>query len=226
MFTGLVQKTGRLQRLQRSGGGWRLDVACEGWGGELALGESIAVQGACLTVTHIDAGGFSSDLLDETLARTALAAIPAGGRLNLERALRLGDHLGGHFVSGHVDETGRVVNIRQHGRDFSLTVSCSRGLSRMTVMKGSIAIDGVSLTVTGLGDDSISVEIIPHTWRVTSLGDRREGDLVNLEGDLIGKHVARLLESQVDASAEVTGNVASGGGSVDEAMLRRAGFGD
>jgi riboflavin synthase len=218
MFTGLIQQAGVLRGLSRVGGGWRLAVQFEPWPEPLVIGESMAVQGACLTVVKAAVNAFSADLLDETLERTALGQLRTGGRVNLERALRLGDRLGGHFVSGHIDETGRILRISRHGRDIALTVACSQDLARLTVRKGSIAIDGVSLTVVDLDDNSLSVEIIPHTWKVTSLGDRQVGDHVNLEADLIGKHVARLL------GGDRVDNAAGERGGVSEALLQKAGF--
>jgi riboflavin synthase len=193
MFTGLVQKVGVLKRLSRARGGWSLTLAHDPWRDALVLGESVAVQGACLTVTTVGSGFFTADLLDETLQRTALRQVGEGARLNLERALALGDRLGGHIVSGHVDEAGTLAGVEALGRDFVWRVSCSAGLARQTVMKGSVTIDGVSLTVTGLGDDWIEVNLIPHTLEATSLSDRAVGDAVNLEGDILGKYVARLL---------------------------------
>ena len=193
MFTGLVQKVGSLRRLARAQGGWSLTVSHEAGPDALVLGESVAVQGACLTVTSVGAGQFTADLLDETLQRTALRQQGEGAHLNLERALALGERLGGHIVSGHVDETGVLLAINDRGRDIALRVSCSGDLARQTVMKGSVAIDGVSLTVSGLGDDWIEVNLIPHTLAATSLRDRKVGDEVNLEGDILGKYVARLL---------------------------------
>ncbi|MEI7902335.1 MAG: riboflavin synthase [bacterium] len=193
MFTGLVQKVGVLKRLARAQDGWALTVAHEPWPDALALGESVAVQGACLTVTAVGNGFFKADLLEETLRRTALRQAREGARLNLERALALGDRLGGHMVSGHVDETGTLAAVEERGRDYAWRVSCSPELARQTVMKGSVAIDGVSLTVTGVGGDWLEVNLIPHTLKATSLCDRTVGEAVNLEGDLIGKYVARLL---------------------------------
>ncbi len=211
MFTGLVEKTGTIRKLFRHAGGWRLEVACAPWADDpVVLGESMAVQGVCLTVAAIGAEGFSADLLDETLRRSALGRLGIGARVNLERALRLGDRLGGHIVSGHVDETGELVSVRNAGRDFELTIACSQYFSRSCVMKGSLALDGVSLTIAGLTDDSLSVNIIPHTWRETSLRERRKGDSVNLESDVIGKYVARCM------------NVKTGGLTVES--LRKAGF--
>ena len=193
MFTGLVQKVGVLKRLSRNGDGWSLALLHPPWPDALALGESVAVQGACLTVTSVGDGVFTADLLDETLRRTALRKAGEGARVNLERALAMGDRLGGHFVSGHVDECGALAAVEDRGRDIAWRVSCSAGLARQTVMKGSVTIDGVSLTVSGLGDDWLEVNLIPHTLGATSLGDRRVGDALNLEGDLLGKYVARLL---------------------------------
>ncbi len=211
MFTGLVQKVGALRRLTRSQGGWSLAVTHAPWPSALELGESVAVQGACLTVTAAGDGFFTADLLDETLQRTALRQLGEGSRLNLERALALGDRLGGHIVSGHVDETGTVAAISDRGRDLALRVACSAGLARQTVIKGSVAIDGVSLTVSGLGDAWFEVSLIPHTWAATSLCDRKVGDSVNLEGDILGKYVVRLLGRESRAG-------------VTEALLEENGF--
>lgn len=194
MFTGLVQQTGTLAGLLRDAGGWRLSVSCGPWAdGALVVGESVAVQGVCLTVVASSGAGFVADLLDETLRRTALGSLPAGAPLNLERALRVGDRVGGHVVQGHVDERGEVLSATAAGRDVDLRVACSRGFSLLCVPKGSVALDGVSLTLTGLADASLSVSIIPHTWRSTSLRRLRRGDPVNLEADVIGKYVARRL---------------------------------
>jgi riboflavin synthase len=211
MFTGLVQKVGALRRLARSGDGWSLTIAHDPWPEALALGESVAVQGACLTVTAVFDGAFAADLLDETLARTALRERGQGARVNLERALALGDRLGGHIVSGHVDETGRLLAVEPRGRDVSWRVGCSPALARQTVLKGSVAIDGVSLTVSGLGGDWFEVSLIPTTLRETSLSDRRAGDALNLEGDILGKYVARLLGREA-------------GGGVTEQLLAENGF--
>lgn len=214
MFTGLVQKTGTLSNLLRNAGGWRLAVDCEPWADDpYALGESIAVQGACLTVVGFSPSGFQVDVLDETLRRTAFQRLRRGSRLNLERALRLGDRLGGHIVSGHVDETGALLSVTDAGRDYELRIGCSKNFARQCVLKGSVAIDGVSLTISALSDDSFSVNIIPHTWEATSLRDLVAGDPVNLESDVIGKYVARQLG-------------ASPSGGVTEDLLRKAGFFD
>jgi len=193
MFTGLVQKVGVLKRLARNGAGWSLTLLHPPWPDVLTLGESVAVQGACLTVTSVGDGFFTADLLDETLRRTALRQRGEGARVNLERALALGDRLGGHIVSGHVDECGTLDGIEDRGRDVAWRVRCSADLARQTVVKGAVTLDGVSLTVSNLGDDWLEINLIPHTLNETSLCDRKVGDAVNLEGDILGKYVARLL---------------------------------
>jgi riboflavin synthase len=212
MFTGLVQKVGTLKQLARARGGWTLTVSHDAWKDVLVLGESIAVQGACLTVTTFGECWFTADILDETLQRTALCQLREGARLNLERALALGERLGGHIVSGHIDETGTLLQIEDRGRDVAWRIGCSAALARQTVMKGSIAIDGVSLTVSGLTETSIEVNLIPHTLEATSLCARQTGDLLNLEGDILGKYVARLLGRDNNTS------------SITEEMLRDNGF--
>jgi len=211
MFTGLIQKIGTLQRLTHTHGGWALTVAHEPWPDALTLGESIAVQGACLTASAIGDGWFTADILDETLQRTALRNFREGAHLNLERALAVGDRLGGHIVSGHVDETGILLNVQDRGRDTVWRVSCSPTLARQTVMKGSIAMDGVSLTVSSLGDDWLEVNLIPHTRQSTSLSDRHPGDALNLESDILGKHIARLLRRDTPSA-------------ITEDLLRENGF--
>jgi riboflavin synthase len=192
MFTGLIQQVGRLQERKRAGAGWSLRIAAA-WAEPLEVGESVAVQGACLTVTAAHAGAFTADLLDETIARSSMGKLATGVRVNLERALRLADRLGGHLVSGHVDECGKLLAVRPQGRDRIVRVGCSAALCRQMAVKGSVAIDGISLTVSAVGDDWLEAHVIPHTWEATTLSDRQPGDTVNLEGDLLAKYVARLL---------------------------------
>ena len=214
MFTGLIQQVGRLQSVAQAAGGWAVTLAHAPWPeGELILGESVAVQGACLTVARISEGAFGADLLDETMSRTALGALAIGAAVNLERALRPTDRLGGHIVSGHVDESGRIEVIEPRGRDWRVRVRLSPEAARLTIPKGSITLDGISLTVVALGDEWAEVHIIPHTWQATSLAERKVGDPVNIETDILGKHVARLL-----------GGTPSGGGLTLE-KLALAGFG-
>ena len=183
---------------------------CMPWPEGLALGESIAVNG-CLTVAVFD-DGFACDVLLETIKRTNLGEKRTGAKLNLERALRLGEALGGHFVTGHVDGIGAVRRRRPVGRDIALTIGCDRVLLEGMVLKGSIAVDGVSLTITDLESDTFSVHLVPFTRQETTLEDVKEGDLVNLETDLIGKYVVRHLKH-----AQTTGPLTSD-------RLRAAGF--
>jgi len=209
MFTGLIQRVGRFQGLRRAAGGWSLACAHEPWETALETGESVAVQGACLTVTGAGAGLFHADVLDETLACTTLGALADGAPVNLERALRLCDRLGGHWVTGHVDARGTLAAIRRRGRDRVLRVRCPRDLARQTARKGSVALDGVSLTVSEAGEEWFEVNVIPHTWEATSLAARAAGDAVNVEGDILAKYVEKL-RGRPDA--------------VTEDLLRRSGF--
>lgn len=195
MFTGLVEHTGTLVSLDRASGGAFLRVASEPWDEPLALGESVAVQGACLTVRAAGEGEFTCDVLDETLSRTTLADQGTGTRLNLERALKLGQRLGGHIVSGHVDGIGEVQEVRPAGRDWVLAISCDAELLEGIVTKGSICCDGVSLTVSALASDAFEVSIIPFTWQQTSLSALQPGSAVNLEIDMLGKYVKRYVEA-------------------------------
>lgn len=208
MFTGLVQKIGTVKRISR-GAGLVLEIGFEPWLRPLEEGESVAVNGVCLTVVHCDATRFTADVLKETESRTGLAELVPGSKVNLERALRAGDAMGGHIVQGHVDTRGTIIAKEPKGRDFQLRVRCGRVLAAQSVLKGSIAIDGVSLTISALGDDWLGVDLIPTTARDTTLGTKRMGDMVNLEGDVIGKYVAK--------------NVAKPSGLTEEALMR-AGF--
>ena len=190
MFTGLIQKIGTVKRVSR-GAGLVLEIGFEPWSRPLEEGESVAVNGVCLTVVRCDATRFTADVLRETESRTGFASIAPGTKVNLERALRAGDALGGHIVQGHVDGRGTVIAKEPKGRDFQLRVRCGRVLAAQAVLKGSIAIDGVSLTISALGNDWLGVDPIPTTATATTLGALKVGDEVNLEGDIVGKYVAK-----------------------------------
>ncbi|MDI6775430.1 MAG: riboflavin synthase [Verrucomicrobiota bacterium] len=196
MFTGLIQNVGTKARLSRAKGGAVLVVSHEPWEPPLTPGESVAVQGVCLTVASCGRTEFSCDLLEETLSRANLDLKRSGAKLNLERALRPTDRLGGHFVTGHVDETGRIAAIERRGRDVVLRLRCS--LDRLWEMapKGSIACDGVSLTIAALNDNGFDVHVIPFTWDHTSFSEAKVGDAVNLETDILGKYARRLAEGR------------------------------
>ena len=208
MFTGIIQKIGTVKRVSR-GEGLVVEIGFEPWTRPLEEGESVAVNGVCLTVAKCDETRFTADVLDETVARTGVGDLIPGEKVNLERALRAGDSMGGHIVQGHVDCRGTIAAKTPKGRDFRLKVRCGRVLAAQSVLKGSVAIDGVSLTISAIGDDYLCVDLIPTTASETILGAKKIGDKVNLEGDIVGKYIAK--------------NMAKTGGLTEEA-LRRAGF--
>ena len=202
MFTGIVEETGIVDSIQSRTNGIRLTVAVKLCGRGTRTGDSIAVNGCCLTVVRIRAtkgGGkrLDFDLLQETWNRTNLSSLKAGSRVNLERALEVGARLGGHFVTGHIDATGLIRRWEPQGSDFLLEIDVPAGLRRYLLFKGSIAIDGISLTVAEVTRRGLLVWIIPHTRAVTALQERAVGDRVNLEADLLGKYVERLLETGI-----------------------------
>lgn len=192
MFTGLIQKIGTVKRISR-GSGLVLEIGFEPWACPLEKGESVAVNGVCLTVVNFDERRFTADVLRETESRTGLGELVPGAKVNLERALRAGDPMGGHIVQGHVDCRGAVLAKEPKGRDFRLRIACGRVLAAQSVVKGSITVDGVSLTITGVGEDWLSVDLIPTTAAETTLGAKKVGDKVNLEGDVLGKYVAKSI---------------------------------
>jgi riboflavin synthase len=192
IFTGLVQDLGTVTAVDATEDGVRLAVRSR-LAGELALGDSVAVNGVCLTATHVDGGEFAADVMHETLRRSALAGIAGGARVNLELPLRASDRLGGHVVQGHVDGVGTVQDVREDGFARVVTIAAPPELLRYVVEKGSIAVDGISLTVADLGEDRFSVSLIPETIERTSLGAADPGRPVNLEVDVLAKYVERLV---------------------------------
>ncbi len=195
MFTGLVEALGRVERAEAEpdGAGRRLAIAWSGLEAPLTLGESVAVNGCCLTVVAAVGERFEVQAGPETLARTNLGAAIEGHRVNLERALRVGDRLGGHFVQGHVDATAELRDRRPEGDWQFLGFALGAEWAELLVPKGSVAVDGVSLTVVDAGRDGFSVMLIPHTLAVTTLGRLAVGDRVNIETDYLAKHVRKLL---------------------------------
>jgi riboflavin synthase len=196
MFTGIVEGTGRVVTLAVApgGAGARLEVEAPWPAGTLAAGDSVAVDGCCLTVAAATPTGFAADLVAETLRRTALGRLAAGDRVNLERPLALGGRLGGHLVQGHVDGVARVLERQAAGEGREVRVELPEALARYVVEKGSIAVDGVSLTVAGVGQGWFAVALVPHTLATTTLGERGPGDPVHLEVDVVAKYVERLVQ--------------------------------
>jgi riboflavin synthase len=192
MFTGLAQDLGTVVSVDSSPDGARLRIAT-GLGAELAQGDSVAVNGVCLTATAADAEGFETEAMNQTLEVTSLGGLEAGGRVNLELAMRASDRLGGHIVQGHVDGVGTVVAVEEDGFARRLQVGLAPELVRYAVERGSIALDGVSLTVAALGDDWIEVSLIPETLERTNLGDVAVGAALNVECDIVAKYVERLV---------------------------------
>jgi riboflavin synthase alpha subunit len=195
MFTGLIESLGRIVDVTRAPGGLRLTVGAEN-ASELTLGESVAVNGVCLTVIEAAAQCIVFDVSPETARVTTLGALGPGALLNLERSLKADARLGGHFVQGHVDATGRIEDLRPEGDSHRLTVGVPAGLMPLIVPRGSVAVDGVSLTVASLDDTlhRFDVQLIPFTWRHTRFSTSRRGDPVNVECDILGKYVARALD--------------------------------
>ena len=192
MFTGLVQDLGRIEEISDTDEGVRLTVS-SALAGELGEGDSIAVGGVCLTATEVHDGVFSAEVMNETLSRSALTALSNGGAVNLELPLRASDRLGGHIVQGHVDAVGTVSNVTEDGFACRLEIEAPPPVLRYVVEKGSVAVDGVSLTVAEITERSFTVSLIPETLERTTLGAAKLGDQVNLEVDVLAKYVERLI---------------------------------
>jgi riboflavin synthase len=215
MFTGLVEGTGTILRLERAGGDMRLTVQAALEQPEVKIGESIAVDGVCLTVVGSREGALTVEVSRETLSRSTLGQRRQGDEVNIERALRLGDRMGGHLVSGHVDGTARVAARRRQGESVVFQFEVAAEVSRYLIEKGSVAVSGVSLTVNRCEGRHFEVNIVPHTARITTMGKLQVGDAVNIEVDLIGKYVEKFLLQR-------SGSQSTGG--VDREFLGRHGF--
>jgi riboflavin synthase len=194
VFTGIVEAVGQVESVAARGDVVRLVVGAPELAGAVALGDSVAVNGTCLTIAEADPTRLHFDAIPETLEKTSLGALSAGGRVNLERAMRADGRFDGHIVQGHVDECGSVQAWQRDGDDVRLSLTTSPGFANALIEKGSVTIDGVALTIVGLRADGFDVALIPHTLEVTTLGDLEPGAPVNLEGDVIGKYVKRYLE--------------------------------
>jgi riboflavin synthase len=192
MFTGLVQDVGTVESVEKGAEGARLRIST-GLAGQIAEGDSVSVGGVCLTATAVDAGGFETEAMKQTLAVTALGRLEAGSRVNLELAMRASDRLGGHIVQGHADGVGEVISIEEDGFARRLRVGLGQELLRYVVARGSLALDGVSLTVADLGDSWAELSLIPETLERTTLGELAPGDELNVECDVVAKYVERLM---------------------------------
>ncbi len=215
MFTGLIEETGTIRGIRLTGESGQIEIHARKVLEDAHVGDSICVNGICLTVTSLSADSFTADIMSETVRRTAFRFCRSGDKVNLERAMPADGRFGGHIVAGHIDGTGQIFSIRPEGNATYLTIQTSPDILRLVVEKGSIAIDGVSLTVTTVENDRFSVGIIPHTSEETTLLSKRQGDFVNLETDIVGKYVERLLQPH-------TGQADTGGLTIE--YLQEIGF--
>ncbi|UOO37789.1 riboflavin synthase [Oscillospiraceae bacterium CM] len=216
MFTGIIEEIGTVTAVAKDARASRLSIRAAAVFGDLKLGDSVAVNGVCLTVSDFGGSVFTADVMHETLDRTNLGALVPGRRVNLERAMSASGRFGGHMVSGHIDGTGRIIATRRDGSAVWVIVSAPPAILRYIVEKGSIAIDGISLTVARVTARDFSVSLIPHTGQATTLLDRHIGETVNLENDMIGKYVERFVTAGQAPQAA--------GGSVTRDFLMRTGF--
>lgn len=203
MFTGIIEEIGYVASIKRGAKSVVLTIKAKEVMEGTKLGDSIAVNGVCLTVTSLTAAGFMADVMHESMERSSLSKLKIGDAVNLERAMLAGGRFGGHIVSGHIDGMGKIEEIRQDDNAYWYKITASSEIINCIVMKGSITIDGISLTVAGLDDTSFSVSIIPHTRANTILANRKVGDLVNLENDIVGKYIQRFCAgARLDASVD------------------------
>ncbi len=211
MFTGIVEELGAVKALRRDAGAARLTISASTVLESTAIGDSICVNGVCLTVVEMNKSDFSADVAVETLKVTNLGELKIGAKVNLERALQLSARIGGHLVSGHVDAVGRIREKREEGNGWRIFIDAPDAVLRYVIKKGSIAVDGISLTVADVDPSGFSVAMIPHTAKLTTLGFKTAGDSVDLESDIIGKYVERLLSGRVE-------------GGVSLELLKKTGF--
>lgn len=204
MFTGIVEEIGRIETVTKTSDSYILKINADKVLDGTSEGDSIAVNGLCLTATSIENGAFTADVMPESLRRSSLAGLKKGDSVNLERALSLSSRLGGHIVSGHIDGVGTIVKYKNEGNAVWITVNAPKNVMRYVVEKGSVAIDGVSLTVAAVGADWFKVSIIPHTGANTILLRKHEGDSVNLESDIIGKYVEKLCMPAKKSGGAIT----------------------
>jgi len=216
LFTGLIQDVGKIQSVNRRSGGISLTISTQLDLSAAKIGDSISVEGVCLTVVKLSGHTFTAEVSPETLRRTTLATARERQSVNLETALKMSDPMGGHFVAGHVDGTGEIIETVPEGNSIRYRFRVPREIGRFLIEKGSIAVDGISLTVMGCHDQEFSVSVIPLTTRATTLGLKKAGDRVNLENDLIAKYVEKFVHQRNDLGPETS--------RIDAAFLARHGF--
>lgn len=195
IFTGIIEETGNVNRIERGGKSCRINIKCLKVLDDVKLGDSIAVNGVCLTVVDFSKNHFTADVMPETFEHTTLKSLNAGSRVNLERALRVGDRLGGHMVQGHVDGIGTILERQEFDIAVIFRIQAPKDILKYIAAKGSITIDGISLTVVKVFNDSFTVSLIPHTAMITTLGQKGTGDFVNLETDIIARYAERLVKA-------------------------------
>jgi riboflavin synthase len=220
MFTGIIEGLGHIAGIRSTGQGKRLTIEADFSLDHSKIGDSISVTGACLTAVEIEGRRFEVDVSPETLHTTTFDTAKIGDRVNLERSLRLSDRLDGHLVAGHVDGTGVISRREPLGNAIIITIAVAESLARYMIAKGSVAADGISLTINGCDDSSFSVSLIPHTAKLTTLGFKNRGDRVNIETDMIGKYVERFVRREATESK----SPASGGSAIDREYLVKTGF--
>lgn len=214
MFTGIIEELGTVLSLKRGGQSSAVRIGASRVLEDIHTGDSIAVNGVCLTAVTFDGQGFLADVMNETFEKSSLENLKPGDPVNLERAMRAGGRFGGHIVAGHVDDTGTVTSVKQDANAVWFTVEAPPGIMRYCIKKGSIAVDGISLTIADTGDQWFQVSVIPHTLKETVLGYKKPGDPVNLENDMIGKYVEKLMQPEHGEKTSA----------ITEEMLIRAGF--
>lgn len=197
MFTGIIEEVGKVKSI----GGGKLEISAKLVVSDVHLGDSIAVNGICLTVTHFDKTGFTADVMPETIRRTSLKELAKGSPVNLERALTLQSRLGGHIVSGHIDGTGEIISLKDEGNAILMKIAAGKDIINHIVEKGSVALDGISLTIAEVTDNDFTVSLIPHTRQVTNLGSKGPGSPINIENDVVGKYVEKFLTNQKEEAS-------------------------
>ncbi len=202
MFTGIIEETGELSEIKKETLSAKIKIRCQKVLDGTKIGDSIAVNGICLTVTSLAKDGFTADVMAETMRRSSLSELKVPGKVNLERAMAADGRFGGHIVSGHIDGTGRVTGIQQEENAVWYTIAAEPGLLRYIVEKGSVALDGISLTVAKVTEQDFQVSVIPHTRKETALSEKRAGSLINIECDVVGKYIEKLISRKAAPAQE------------------------